>query len=433
MAGGRRHLQSRGHPIRPPSLTSACEDGRTGRTGGTELASAPKHIPMPPVNHDGELLYECIMFAYTVVSCAMQFLHLYRSVWWLPTSYSQHAMNFYLVDMHLLGFIATILARQVVYCALRKLLLRCTPQHLWPTTERSLRVVLLSVVVAVLAWCALVIIRTHQLVNILYLGYPMSVYFILFGLHIGPFFSSSDHGHEQIEGDIAHNCPTSASGVRGEVERLKLDFNARMRHVLFSSVLSAYYAGFVPCCFAQSSLVYDLTWVTQHLGFVWLGCFTMAAVHAYPVQYVDVLHRASVHLGRWSKLEGCRSHLPTHTWVEGTVWPSGSLVRHSREIFRAEGVQSVSAEPGNSAHARFYMVFHNPGLLLGALLVLQGILVAAQLFLLAQMGSEWWRNLSLALMLFVNYYTLFKLVRDTAVCWKHFHNEKVLHSKLASG
>jgi hypothetical protein len=43
----------------------------------------------------------------------------------------------------------------------------------------------------------------------------------------------------------------SPQAIREEVEVLKTDFNNRMKQILFSSVLNAYYAGFVPCCFAQ--------------------------------------------------------------------------------------------------------------------------------------------------------------------------------------
>jgi Putative transmembrane protein len=78
-------------------------------------------------------------------------------------------------------------------------------------------------------------------------------------------------------------------------------------------------------------------------------------------------------------------------------------------------------------------VFHNPGLLYGTLLLLQGLLVFIQLGLLAHMGSEWWRALSLTLMLFTNYYTLFKATRDTVVSWRLSSSEKLLHSKLAAG
>jgi hypothetical protein len=34
----------------------------------------------------------------------------------------------------------------------------------------------------------------------------------------------------------------------------------------------------------QSFLYYDVYWATQHLAFVWVGCFTMYVVQCYPVK-----------------------------------------------------------------------------------------------------------------------------------------------------
>lgn len=55
----------------------------------------PKHIPFPDIPQNSELLNEFLMFAYTALAASMQFLHLYRSVWWLPESHSKHAMVFF--------------------------------------------------------------------------------------------------------------------------------------------------------------------------------------------------------------------------------------------------------------------------------------------------------------------------------------------------
>lgn len=54
-----------------------------------------------------------------------------------------------------------------------------------------------------------------------------------------------------VAGKPFHSCSTSPQTIREEVDFLKTDFNNRMKQILFSSVLNAYYAGFVPCCFAQ--------------------------------------------------------------------------------------------------------------------------------------------------------------------------------------
>ena len=55
---------------------------------------------------------------------------------------------------------------------------------------------------------------------------------------------------------LFHNCVLTPDIIRDEVENLKIDFNNRVKQVLFNSMLTAYYMTFVPLCFAQvSSLV----------------------------------------------------------------------------------------------------------------------------------------------------------------------------------
>lgn len=52
----------------------------------------PKHIRFPDVPYQSELLNELMIFTYTIIAAAMQFLHLYRTVWWLPESNTDQAM-----------------------------------------------------------------------------------------------------------------------------------------------------------------------------------------------------------------------------------------------------------------------------------------------------------------------------------------------------
>lgn len=54
---------------------------------------------------------------------------------------------------------------------------------------------------------------------------------------------------------IGHVCSMSAETIREEVEFLKNDFNARLKQVLFNSLLVVYHATFLPCYFAQVSLL----------------------------------------------------------------------------------------------------------------------------------------------------------------------------------
>lgn len=61
----------------------------------------PKHIPFPDVPHSNEIINEIFIFLFTIVSAAAQFMHLYRTVWWLPDSHTNHTMvcGFKLLDL----------------------------------------------------------------------------------------------------------------------------------------------------------------------------------------------------------------------------------------------------------------------------------------------------------------------------------------------
>ncbi|XP_022197457.1 transmembrane protein 39A [Nilaparvata lugens] len=440
MAGGRRNLSRSGSGRPPQPFFNSHDDAGKAKVGvNGEGLIAPKHIPMPTLPHDSSIVFEVIMFVYTVTATFLQFLHLYRSVWWLSQSYTRYSINFYLIDPYLVGFIGTILARRFVYTGLCRLLIVWCPPSAWPIVQQLLRLLLLGVVLTCLIWCAYPIMQNHPIVNIFYLCYPISVYFILFGLSVSPFFDVMsqpasaivDETKSKMIGKPVHSCSMSPQTIREEVDFLKADFNNRMKQILFSSVLNAYYAGFVPCCFAQSFLYYDVYWATQHLTFVWLGCFTMYLVHCYPIKYYDTLHQAALHLGKWAKIEGRSCHLPSHVWADSTLWHQGALVKHCKELYKAEGI-SNAAEPGNPTHNRFYAIFNNPSVLLCSLGGFQLSLVVLQIVILVR-ASEWYQVISLALLLFANYYTLFKLARDYLVCFRVYKLEELLQDKESGG
>lgn len=63
-----------------------------GQGNESSYPSQPKHLRFPDVPYNSELFNELILFAYTTVAAAMQFLHLYRTVWWLPESNTSQSM-----------------------------------------------------------------------------------------------------------------------------------------------------------------------------------------------------------------------------------------------------------------------------------------------------------------------------------------------------
>nr|CAD7392022.1 unnamed protein product [Timema cristinae] len=287
------------------SVTKPPSQGQTTPDTPASRIISPKHIPIPSVPHDGSVMFEVVMFMFTATASFLQFLHLYRTVWWLPQSYTKYAMNFYLMDPYLVGFIATILSRRLVYCMLSHVVMSWSPINLWPLLQQLLSI---------------------------------SVYFILFGLSVSPFFDA--------------NLSITAHFLLKQSER----------------------------------------------------------------RYCDVLHRAALHLGRWA------------SWADSTLWHQGALVKHCKEMYRAEGI-SIAAEPGNQTHSRFYAVFSNPSCLVFMLLFLQLAMVLMQLVILVG-SSEWYQIISVSLLLFANYYTLFKLFRDYLICWKVYKAEQMIQEKI---
>ncbi|XP_048961499.1 transmembrane protein 39A isoform X3 [Canis lupus baileyi] len=211
-----------------------------------------------------------------------------------------------------------------------------------------------------------------------------------------------------------HSCPLSPDLIRNEVECLKADFNHRIKEVLFNSLFSAYYVAFLPLCFVKSTQYYDMRWSCEHLIMVWINAFVMLTTQLLPSKYCDLLHKSAAHLGKWQKLEhGSYSNAPQHIWSENTIWPQGVLVRHSRCLYRAMGPYNV-AVPSDVSHARFYFLFHRPLRLLNLLILIEGSVVFYQLYSLLR-SEKWNHTLSMALILFCNYYVLFKLLRDRIV------------------
>lgn len=270
----------------------------------------------------------------------------------------------------------------------------------------------------------------------------MIVYVITFGMQIEPFLRTIFEAESStyFNGIPSHSCSTNPIVIRAEIDILRTDYNNRFKQVVFTSLLNAYYAAFIPCCFAQSFLYYDLYWATQHLGFLVLGGFTMCSMFCFPANYCDVMHMASLHLGKWMRVES-RS-LPAVAWSKLVVWPPGQFVKHSGELFKSYGVVTT-AIPTNGVHIRFYvslmhfsisirifqhfslflqMFFQNPSNIYLTLATIQSVIVICQVIILFNV-VEWHNIISLSYLVLANYHTLFKIVRDFFVTHRMYSSK----------
>lgn len=400
------------------------------------MAVLPKHAHIPWIPADTNLSFELMMYIFGFIVMCLQYINLYKTVWWLPHSHANYGLNFYLIDSHLAGFLCVLMSRRLIWAYVQEIYDPRYGKGILYMFVQLTKVVFVTLAVGALLYTGYHVLRNHSLLYCLFLCCPIVTYVFLFGPTLKPLYLRSLNWpssvterttpkHKSVnDKDFAlfHNCVMTPDVIREEVETLKIDFNNRVKQILFNSMLIAYYMTFVPLCFAQNTLFYDSWWVGQHVFLTWLSAFLMLCVHFLPPKYLDLMHRCSQHLGRWQKVEGRHAHVPYNAWSELQVWPQGALVKHVRGLFKAEGI-NVTAEPGNSMHGRFYFLFHRPLRVLNWMLVLGWMLAGYQFFCLLQC-SEWNHVICMALVLFCNYYTLFKLLRDRIILSKTYKEDE---------
>ncbi|XP_063812825.1 transmembrane protein 39A isoform X2 [Pseudophryne corroboree] len=446
MPGGRRgpsrqQLSRSALPSLQTLVGGTCGNG-TGlrnRNGSAIGLSAPpitalitpepvRHSCIPELPLDGSLLFEFLFFIYLLVSLFIQYINIYKTVWWYPYNHpaSCTSLNFHLIDYHLAAFITVMLARRLVWALISQASQVGSASMVYYSSLIAARLVLLTLCgfgVYVPLCCFHQDNRSQPLPTDC--GYLVQDSLVEDGANgvaslVRPkdFLSLLRESlREQFNSPPSipsHSCPLSPDLIRNEVECLKADFNRRIKEVLFNSLFSAYYVAILPLCFVKSTQYYDMRWSCEHLIMVWINAFVMLTTQLLPPKYCDLLHRSASHLGKWQKLEhGAYSNAPQHIWSDGTVWPQGVLVRHNRSLYKAMGPYNV-AVPSDVSHARFYFLFHRPLRLLNVLVAMEGSLVLYQLYSLLR-AEKWNHTLSMALILFCNYYVLFKLLRDRIV------------------
>ena len=323
-------------------------------------------------------------------------------MWWLPHSYNNQAINFYLIDLPTILFSLVVLGRRLIWLLLRLLIVTVLPVSPVGRFVNGSKYCTIGQILFVLGYLVFFIQKSHSMVNILYLVYPVSVYFILFRASATPFIdlSPANQGRVKIYKDklgtyrtnlaAAGGVHTSPELIRMEVAITKTDFNMRLKQVLFNSILSAYYAGFIPCAFSPSFLSYEVWWVSLHTLTTFLGCFTLYLVHCFPAAYNHLLHRTSLYLGIWQKMEGRVSANFYSQWSAASLWPGQAIVRHGKDLYKADGAVNA-AEPGNICHMRYYLLFNDPSLQVAGLLFLQTSLIVFQFLIITK--SQYWYHI----------------------------------------
>lgn len=122
------------------------------------------------------------------------------------------------------------------------------------------------------------VFSTYPTSSLLYIFYPIVPYFLIFFPEISAalshetlwtslkslFFSLEKTCYTSFgQPGTSHACSSNPNYIREEIETLKNDFHFKLRQSFFGALCAAYYAIFVPCCFAPPSIFIDVWWCAE--------------------------------------------------------------------------------------------------------------------------------------------------------------------------
>ncbi|KAF4089865.1 hypothetical protein AMELA_G00043320 [Ameiurus melas] len=433
---------------------------RTSRnSSGPGIASPPlatqtvvplKHCKIPDLSVDRNVMFELHLLFCHLIALFVHYVNIYKTVWWYPPSHppSHTSLNFHLIDYNMLVFTVIVLSRRLIAAIVKEASQsRKFPHSVFLVTARF---AVLTLTGWILCRSLIHLFRAYSVLSLLFLCYPFGMYIPILrpssdvrlspvasvgsrdmgagvGLSVGRDYLSvlketwKQHTSQLygIQPMPTHACCLSPDLIRKEVEFLKMDFNKRMKEVLVSSMLSAYYVAFVPVWFVKSTQYVDKRWSCELFILVFVSTSVILMRHLLPPRYCDLLHKAAAHLGCWQKVDpSLCSNVLQHTWTEEFMWPQGVLVKHNKNVYKAMGHYNV-AVPSDVSHYRFYFFFNRPLRILNILIILEGAMIFYQLYSL-MCSEKWYQTISLALILFSNYYSFFKLLRDRIVLGKAY-------------
>lgn len=138
----------------------------------------PQHPTLPDLPRgQGELFFECTLFLYSVLALFLQYLNLYKTMWWLPNSHTHYAVKFHIIDPYILSCVGLILGRKVTWCFLKKISLflpgeEDTMPGYVHAIEWSLKIPMIIAVISSFMFSFLRVIATYPWSSLWYLFYP---------------------------------------------------------------------------------------------------------------------------------------------------------------------------------------------------------------------------------------------------------------------
>nr|CAD2182292.1 unnamed protein product [Meloidogyne enterolobii]CAD2203587.1 unnamed protein product [Meloidogyne enterolobii] len=307
------------------------------------------HKPWPDLQlNQSKLFFECTLFLYSVLALFLQYLNLYKTLWWLPKSYWHYSLKYHLINPYLLSCIGLLLGVRVTKCFWDALSERvdylCDGQNGWQLTYWKIfeyaivKTPLTTIVCTSFLFSFTKIYLEFGLKAPIYFFLPLMVYILLFhNLTLNEFVASFNSILVKLQSDnfsklleefsifikklftgpqpllnletTTHLCSEISARTREEASILFKDFENRCKYCVYTGILTAYFSIFMPRAllptrtasgFTQYMLIDDI-WTLQLFSIIGFTGFSLYVTYLFPISYFDLLYRCVVHLGFGSK------------------------------------------------------------------------------------------------------------------------------------
>ncbi|KAA3681137.1 uncharacterized protein DEA37_0007318, partial [Paragonimus westermani] len=437
-----------------------------------------KHVTFPAFPSFSFTLFSWFLIVLSTVAIVIQYLNVYKTVWWIPNTSSPYGIDFDLIDPYLLTHCLLMLLIPRLYVMVVQPLdahFRLRPQFLFSSPLIGLVLYhhdqLLSILKAIRtrlsrihsrrskqtassAQTTMSIVSASQnclsklkhcvnkIVSVT-ADWPTSsptsalfpVRYVTVSTNassLGAFPHFFQTAYYTVDPQtkslllLRHQCLTnSAEQIREEVNLYRRDFNTRLFDVLYGSCYIAYYSCTLPIMFVKpTSLVYDLSWCVQHALITWVAAFLLHWYYHIPCDYLDVLHRSALHLGTWEPCELRAGHAQLNAWSPQQIYPEATYVRHIRGQFCSSGCHTA-AEPGNTSHSRFHLLFGAPLRPISVLFFVALVVPVYQLYSLRWV-FEWYKLIGLSATGLLGLFNLYFHSRQFMLVLRVYESEKPL-------
>ncbi|KAI6174953.1 hypothetical protein M3Y97_00978400 [Aphelenchoides bicaudatus] len=404
-----------------------------------------------------ELFYECTLFLYSILALFLEYLNLYKTLWWLPKSHWHSSFKFHLINPYVLSCIGLLLGIRVTKCFWDTITKKFNQVNadetsvFWSIMEYAIiKSPLVTMILSSFVFSFSRILHEYELISLVYLAFPLIVYFFTFhglireslqsvyrrwllrGGDYSTFFSELAYFHIPDGPSIFDSKHVCQVDDRKEFWReamlLWKEVNYRFWSCVYIGFYTAYFSVVLPTVFVPKKTASGLEqkYLTEnhwlHLMFftVFVTSFFLYALYKFPMELIDRLYQCACHLGTWSEIPPISADETVFTY-----WDESSRLLHKHNdvvasyygMFRAERhphFDKIASSPLNNLHRGIYRLGKDPIAWLRNACIVQAVLIAFQFYALV-MATDWQHIFTLVMLMFANYLLLGKFLKDYVI------------------